>query len=446
VNVTTFLIRPRRATPSNGFVWFAKACLVILVLLALAAHCDAYGVLSHEALIDSAWDDTIKPLLLARFPNATPEELKTAHGYAYGGAVIQDMGYYPFGSKLFSDLTHYVRTADFVRALIGDSQDLNDYAFALGALAHYVADNDGHRLGVNVSVPLLYPKLQRKYGNVVVYDENPLAHLKTEFGFDVLQVAKHRYAPDDYRDRIGFEVAKPLLAKAFEETYGLKLESIFSDYDLAIATYRSSVSSLIPRATKVAWQVKKDEIQRDSPGITRKEFLYHLSRASYRKQWHEPHQEPGFGTKLLAFLFRLVPKIGPFRVFAFRTPTPETEKLFMTSFNAAVTDYERFDDHGQLSGLPQLENKNFDTGTVTGPGQYPLADKTYADLLDRLAKDHFAQVSPDLRRALLDYYSDPNAPFATKKNKKEWAKVTQEVDELKNSNIPQTAVQAGAGR
>ena len=76
----------------------------------------AYAVLSHEAIIDSAWDANIRPLLLKRFPNATPEEMKEAHGYAYGGVIIQDMGYYPHGSKFFSDLTHYVRSGDFVSA------------------------------------------------------------------------------------------------------------------------------------------------------------------------------------------------------------------------------------------------------------------------------------------------------------------------------------------
>ena len=61
------------------------------------------------------------------------------------GCIIQDMGYYPFGSKFFSDLVHYVRTGDFVANLIGEAQNLDEYAFALGALAHYAADTQGHR-------------------------------------------------------------------------------------------------------------------------------------------------------------------------------------------------------------------------------------------------------------------------------------------------------------
>jgi Zinc dependent phospholipase C len=417
---------------------------VFLFLCLATLECDAYSVMTHEAIIDSAWDVGIKPLLLERFPKTTHDELKTAHAYAYGGSVIQDMGYYPFGSKLFTDLLHYVRTADFVEALLRDSQNVNDYAFALGALAHYVADNNGHRLAVNVSVPVLYPKLRAKYGDRVVYDQNPGAHLKTEFGFDVLQVARGRYAPDDYRDHIGFEVARPLLAKAFEETYGLQLDSIFTNLDLAIGTYRRGVSSVVPKMTKVAWQVKKSDIQGEIPGITRKQFLYHLSRASYEKRWSNDYRQPGFGTKVLAFLFRLIPKVGPFSAFAFRTPTPETERFFMASFNAALTDYEHLLVEQSRTGHAELSNDNLDTGGFTGPGQYPLADKTYAELLDRLAKNHFAQTTPELRSAILDFYKDPSAPFTTKKNQKAWAKVTEEVGELRTFS-PNSASPAAAG-
>jgi hypothetical protein len=177
-------------------------------------------VLSHEAIIDSAWDTNIKPVLLKCFPHATPDELRQAHGYAYGGAIIQDLGYYPHGSVFFSDLTHYVRSGDFVLALLRDareSKELNDYAFALGALAHYAADNAGHPIATNRAVPLLYPKLKKKYGDSIAYEDDPLAHVKTEFGFDVLEIARQRYAPDSYHDFIGFQVATPLLQRAFEE-------------------------------------------------------------------------------------------------------------------------------------------------------------------------------------------------------------------------------------
>ena len=174
----------------GGRTWFARACALALAFLlsfVWPAQSGAYAVLAHEAIIDSVWDTTIRPLLLQRFPNATKEELKEAHGYAYGGAIIQDMGYYPHGNQFFSDLTHYVRSGDFILALLRDSKDLDGYAFALGALSHYAADNDGHLIGVNPAVPILYPKLKKKYGDSVTYEEDPLAHVKTEFGFDVLR-------------------------------------------------------------------------------------------------------------------------------------------------------------------------------------------------------------------------------------------------------------------
>jgi hypothetical protein len=423
-----------------------KALATTLILLLCAGPaCDAYSVLSHEALVDSAWDSAMKPLILQRFPGASPEDLKMAHSYAYGGAVIQDMGYYPFGSKLFSDLVHYVRSGDFIEALLRDAQTPDEYAFALGALAHYAADNDGHRMATNKAVPILYPKLRKKYGDTVVYDQDPGAHLKVEFGFDVTEVAKGRYAPDDYRDHIGFQVSKELLQRAFEETYSLKLDSLFTNYDLALGTYRYAVGAVIPKMTKVAWQTKKDQIMQDDPSMTRKKFLYHLSRASYRKNWDSNFRGPTFGERLLAFFIRILPKIGPLSSLSFRVPTPATEKLFMASFNKALDDYGQYSKELKTTKQIELVDDNFDTGTVTKPGEYPLADKTYAALLDRLAKDKFAQVSPELRKDLLDYFSDPAAPIAVKKNKKEWAKVTREIGDLKASTAAADAAIEGCG-
>jgi hypothetical protein len=230
------------------------------------AQSAAYAVLAHEAIIDSTWDTNIRPLLLKRFPRATGQEIKEAHGYAYGGAIIQDMGYYPHGSHFFSDLTHYVRSGDFILALLRDAKDLDGYAFALGALSHYAADNDGHLIGVNRAVPLLYPKLKKKYGDLVTYEENPLAHIKTEFGFDVLEVAQGRYAPDSYHDFIGFGVSVPLLEQAFQETYGLDLKSVLSDEDKVLGSYRHDVSQLLPKATRIAWSLEE---RRDHEGPAR---------------------------------------------------------------------------------------------------------------------------------------------------------------------------------
>ena len=400
------------------------AAWCFLALLFWCPSAGAYSVLSHEAIIDSAWDTGIKPVLLARFPNATKDELRQAHAYAYGGAIIQDMGYYPHGSHFFSDLTHYVRSGDFVIALLRDSQDLNEYAFALGALAHYVADDNGHRLAVNRAVPMLYPKVAKKYGAVATYEDNPADHLKTEFGFDVLEVAKERYAPDTYHDFIGFEVSKPLLERAFEETYSIPLQSIFSDLDKSLGSYRYDVRSLIPKATKIAWALKKEDIQRDLPTMTERRFLYNLSRSSYEKNWGRDYQRPGFGSRMLAFLLALIPKVGPLRALSFRVPTPQAETLFMSSFNITLADYRRLLTN-QKEGQLALDNRNFDTGTVTPAGTYFMQDDCYAELLDSLAKDQFKSVSPELRANILAFYADPNAPIATKKKPKDWARVSR---------------------
>jgi hypothetical protein len=381
--------------------------LFLALSLIFASTCRAYSVLTHEAIIDSAWDDSIRPALLRRFPAAKPEELRTAHSYAYGGAIIQDMGYYPHGNKLFSDLAHYVRSGDFIEALLHDAQDLNEYAFALGAMSHYVADNYGHRLGTNVAEPLLYPRLAKKYGPVLTYEENPLAHVMTEFGFDVLEVAKGRYAPDAYRDFIGFHVAQRVLDQAFEETYGVRLKDLFVDEDKVIGSYRHDVSSLIPRATKVAWALKKDDIEKSEPGVTRAKFLYNISRTSYEKNWGRDYQEPSFADKLLAFLFRFLPRIGPLRILKLRTPTPEAERLFEASFNAAVDHYRLLLKDELQWGKVSLPNDNFDLGVAAGRGKYWMCDRATARLMERLSANGFQEVSPELRADLLQFYSEP---------------------------------------
>jgi len=404
--------------------------------LGWASDAAAYAVLAHEAIVDSAWGTSLRPLLLQRFPEATPEQLKEAHACAYGGAIIQDMGYYPHGSFFFSDLTHYVRSGDFVLALLRDAKDLNGYAFALGALAHYAADNDGHPLGTNRSVPLLYPALKKKYGDSVTYEENPLAHVKTEFGFDVLEVAQGRYAPDDYHNFIGFEVATPLLEQAFQETYGLNLKSVLTNENKVLGSYRYDVSRLLPEATRVAWSLKESEIEKDQPGITRKKFLYNLSRASYQKNWGKQYQRPSFAERLLAFLIRLLPKFGPLRVLQLKMPTPAAEQFFEASFNASLARYRRLLGEVAAGRRPDLPNENFDTGDLAGPGKYKLTDETQAKLLDDLARQNFAGATPEIRTELLDFFGHPDAPYAQKAKPKAWAKVQAELQELKNAPPP----------
>lgn len=414
------------SNPRARLLAFITLALIFVLLASSAA--DAYSVLAHEAIIDSAWEK-IRTLLLDRFPNATADELRAAHGYAYGGSLVQDLGYYPHGSRFFSDLTHYVRSGQFIRALLRDAQDMNEYAFALGALAHYAADDDGHR-AVNQAVPLLYPNLARKYGKVVTYEDDPAAHLKTEFGFDVLEVAKGQYAPDAYHDFIGFEVAKPLLERAFQDTYSIPLTSVFGNLDKAIGSYRYTVHSTIPKAVRVAWVLKKDEIQQGTPGITRKKFLYNMSKGSYRKEWGTNYERPGRGTIVVAHIIAWVPKVGPLKALSLRMPTPQTETMFRDSFNKALDQYQHLLDD-QRAGHLNLRDRNFDTGAPTKPGAYFMADRAYARLVDDLAKDHFQIISVDMKSDILNYYLDPKAPIVTKKDAKAWNRLNAELDQLK---------------
>ncbi len=408
-------------------------CL-LAVALAWPARARAYAVLSHEAIIDAAWDSHIKPLLLKKHPQATEEDLSGAQAFAYGGSIIQDMGYYPYGSPFFSDLTHYVRSGDFVQALLRDAQDLTEYAFALGALAHYAADNDGHRIGTNRAVAVLYPGLGKKYGDSVAYEDGKLAHVKTEFGFDVLEIAKERYAPDGYHDFIGFEVARRVLDQAFVETYGLELKTVLVNEDKALDSYRRDVSKLIPKATRIAWHLKKDEIKGDIPDATKKRFLYNLSRSNYEREWGKNYKKPSPGEIFLAFLYKLIPKFGPLKVLQFRTPTPETEHMFEASFNATLSRYRKLLTETGAASL-HLENDNFDVGESTGPGKYRMNDEAHAKLLDELAETNFANVTPETKAELLHFYADPDAPYATKRHAKAWAKVQAQLLQLQAAPV-----------
>jgi hypothetical protein len=395
--------------------WSALLSIIFISGVWLPAPAPAYSVLTHEAIVDSAWPNEIRPLLLARFPDATADQLRQAHAYAYGGAIIQDMGYYPFGSKFFSDLVHYARSGDFVLALLNaarESQDINDYAFALGALAHYAADNLGHPVAVNRTVPLVYPKLRAKFGPDITYEDNPAAHLKTEFGFDVVEIARGQYASEAYHDFIGFQVAKPLLERAFEDTYCVQLKDLFGNLDLALGTYRFTVSQILPEMTQAAWSANKKDIQTLKAGITRRRYVYRISMAAYQKDWGNQYHRPGFGARFLAFLFRLLPKIGPFKALSFKVPPPAAEKLFLTSLDETIRSYRELlasVGDGQL----QLVNENFDTGRPSHFGDYRLADQAYAKLLERFDGTP-AKISEPLRSNMLVFYGSSGVASSEK--------------------------------
>jgi Zinc dependent phospholipase C len=398
---------PSCPAPNDRWRLPTRVVILFLIILMCTNRSPAYSVLTHEEIVDLLWLDEIRPLLLKRYPGLTDDQIKEAHAYAYGGAVIQDLGYYPFGSAEFSDLAHYVRSGDFVRELLRESNDVNEYAFALGALAHYSSDITGHP-AVNQSVAIEYPKLRAKYGKSVTYAEDKTAHLKTEFGFDMVQVAKNRYASQQYHDFIGFQVSKPLLERAFPVVYGLQMKDVVPHEDLAVGSYRFAVSRLIPEMTQVALKTHEKDMMREQPDFAKKKFLYHLSRSDYEREWGKSYAKPGFGARILAVFFRFIPKIGPFKGLGFKNPTAQTEDLYFKSINATVDQYRTFLHEVGTDSL-QLTNCDLDDGRVTQEGEYPLADDTYTKLLQQLSARKFEGMSPELRANILDFYSNPSA-------------------------------------
>ena len=402
-----------------------KLLALLLLLLIPASPLGAYSVLTHEAIVDIAWDKEIRPLILQRFPNATPDEIKEAHAYAYGGAVIQDLGYYPFGNKFFSDLVHYVRSGDFVSQLLTDASDPNEFAFALGALAHYASDLCGHP-AVNRAVAIEFPKLAQKFGPSITYDQSKSAHLHTEFGFDVIQVAKGRFNFDQYHDFVGFKVSKPLLERAFQETYGIKLSDIMASEDLALGTYRWSISSVIPEMTKVALATrnKEDLHIAEHDTAARRKFLYKIERADYEKQYGSSYSRPGFGARFLAVLFRLVPKVGPLAALKYKDPTPQTEDLYLKSVVATATMYQQElqELRKNSSRTLQLQNRDFDTGKPTSPGEYRLTDEAHAKLALKLTKK---PADPALSQYLQDYFAKAKSVKPRIESKEFWKALAQ---------------------
>lgn len=405
-------------------VWLAVALLLIS-----GRSAPAYSVLAHEATIDLCWSDTIEPLLKRRFPGATESQLSDARAYAYGGSLIQDLGYYPFGNKFFSNLLHYVRSGDFVVALVRNASDINELAFAIGALAHYANDNAGHPEAVNRAVPMVFPKLRQKFGDTVTYVDAPAQHVIVEFSFDIVQAAAGAFPPDTYRRFIGFEVAQPLLARTFHEIYGLEMSEVFADEDRAIGTYRYAVSQIFPSLTRAAWKEKKDDIIKLLPDVEQSRFVMQYPRREFERDYGSDYQKPGWFARFLGVIYRIVPKVGPLKPLAFEAPTPEAEALFAKSFADATLRFKRtMGDlrRGQLS----LANTDFDTGKPATHGEYALADDTYAELLEHWSDREFAAVPEAGRRNVLAFYgSDPRPVF--KSDRKDWPDISSSLAALR---------------
>lgn len=408
-------------------------CVLIMWAVVVPKKAAAYSVLTHQALIDAAWDNYLRPLLKRAYPHATEEELRQAHAYAYGGAISPDMGYYPHGSEFFTNLTHYVRSGDYVMALFKEARTLNEYAFALGNLCHYQADMYGHRIGTNRSVPIIYPKVGEKYGHVVTYAEDHISHMRTEFGFDVLQTARGNYASRQYHDFIGFQVDTAVMERAFYQTYGLHLNQVFKNFPKALKMFRWSVAQFFPAITRTAWATKKSEIKKLNPNATARSFKYRMERRTHNKSVGRDDEPPAWGTTLISFLIRITPKIGPLRPLKFKTPGPEAEKLFIKSFDSTLQHY--------ASALQQLEahklvlvNGDYDTGEKTAIGEYVLADESYGCLLLQLHDQGFDNTSASLQQHLLHFFAKPQVIEGNKRATARQDKINTAIEELRRMN------------
>jgi hypothetical protein len=405
--------------------------LTLIATLISASPLSAYSVLSHEATIDVTWDEALAPLLRQRFPRASPDDLLRARSFAYGGSVIQDLGYYPFGNKFFSNLVHYVRSGDFVEALLREARDIDEFAFALGALAHYANDTRGHPEAVNLTVPIVFPKLAQKYGQVVTYAQAPRQHVIVEFSFDIVHAVGGAFLPDTYKRFIGFRVATPVLERAFRATYGLEMRDLFADQDRAISTYRYAVSQIIPTLTEAAWRDKRDEILKLTPSIDRSAFVFSYPRTAFETDYGRDYDRPGLFARFLGVLYRILPKIGPLKPLAFKAPTPEAAELFAQSFRDATARF-RAEVNDLKDRRFEIANTNFDTGRPSRYGEYTLADETYGKLVETLSEQHFQDTPVALSRNILAFYGNSPAPSSDdRKTRKSWAKVARALQELR---------------
>jgi hypothetical protein len=403
--------------------------LILLVLVACARPAGGFSVLTHEEVIDLTWGDSIRPLLLKRYPNMTPRQLRDARAYAYGGCVIQDLGYYPFGKELFSDLLHYVRTGDFIRALFRESKGPNDLAFAVGALVHYYGDTLGHPEAVDLAVGMNFPKLAAKYGPNVNYAEGPRQHVRTEFAYDINDVTKHRLAPLGYLNHIGFAVPVPLLSRAFYDTYGLDLAKVLGENRPTLVGYRYAVRSLMPRVVYAEALLHRKQMPADVPSPELDEFTKEVAAVKVQDNWAKYRGHAGFGTHLLAAFIFVVPKIGPLGDLAIVVPTQAAEQDYVKSLMHTTDSLRQA--LGQVSHSRGLPNKDLDTGDDVYPGTYPLEDLAYVNLLHQMALDPGQAIPWGIKHDLLEYFSDLSKVKYIAKNKKLVAQVQADLPILK---------------
>ena len=402
---------------------FASAVVIVVIS---AGRCAAYSVLTHEELIDLAWNDSIRPLLLAKFPGTTDAQLIEAHAFAYGGSAIQDMGYYPFGKRFFSNLTHYVRSGDFIAWMFRNARNVDEYAFAIGALSHYLGDTIGHSQAINPATAVEFPKLKRKFGDTVTYGESPHGHIRTEFAFDVEEMKNKDIAPPAYLERVGFKVPSRFLARAFAATYGFDVHEILGRARPALKSYRTSVRSFIPAFAEAEVVLHGHQFPPPPDNDAYRIFAERVSRTNYERRWRHTYKHPGIKAHLLAVLIFLVPKIGGAADLAIKIPNLQTQDAYLRSVNHTIDVFretlQKASDGGDDFALANLD---LDTGSGARLGDYALADDAYAHLLRRLTQTTQQRVPEDLKKHLLEYYADPSDSKPLPKN------IAEELEVLK---------------
>ena len=421
---------------------FFRVCALVLCVLLACRPAGAYSLLTHEQLIDLTWQSSIVPLLRSRYPKITDAQLEEARSYAYAGCVVQDVGYYPFGDPFLSDLTHYVRTGDFIVHLFRDAKDANQLAFAVGALSHYVGDNIGHSQATNRAVAVDFPKLAAKYGPVVTFSEGESAHVRTEFGFDVNEIAHHRLAPVHYLRHVGLNVPTQQLAAAFYDTYGLSADfSKARSRRVNVRGFRFAVRSFIPRIAYALTLLHRSHMPADPMTPDLQKLSTEVAQVGAENNWDKYRKKAGIGTYTLAGFIFILPKIGPLKLVAIKVPNQDTEEEYARSINRSTdllsSTLVRFRTPHQ-----SLANRDLDTGATVRPGGYRLTDETYAKLLHLLVADPHHTIPPGLKTDIQNYYADPKAPIYTRKNPKDWAQVQTDLQVLQTMPVSNQPIAA----
>jgi hypothetical protein len=240
-----------------------------------------------------------------------------------------------------------------------------------------------------------------------------------------------------YRAFIGFDVAKPLLERVFLATYGIEMKKVFLKEDLAFASYRHAISETIPQITRIAWRDKREEIEKLNPGAAEERFVFNLSREEFEQAYGTDYQKPGLLARFLAFLYKMLPKVGPLRPLEFKAPSKEAEALFLESFKDTRERYRTaLDALGR--GHLELPNTDFDTGKASTQGEYALADETYAELLDRLSDRDFADVPAVLRKNINAFYGGAPYRMSNRQERKRAEKVKQQLVVLNRKDTKDT--------